>query len=516
MSCRIGIDVGGTNTDAVLMRGTEVVAKIKTPTTDDVTSGITTALNHVLGVSQTPTSDIAGVMIGTTHFTNAVVERKRLQPTAAVRLGLPATAALPPMVDWPEDLADTLGRHTYLCHGGHEFDGREISKFDPEEIKATAADIKAKGITAIAVSSVFSPVNQDMEKQAAEILLAEVPGSSVTLSSEIGRIGLLERENAAILNACLRDLARDTVEAFKKAIGDLGISAPLYLTQNDGTLMSADFAEMYPVLTFASGPTNSMRGAAFLSGLKDAMVVDIGGTTSDIGALTHGFPREASVAVDIGGVRTNFRMPDVFSFGLGGGSIVRQDPLRIGPQSVGYRLTKEALVFGGDTLTTTDIAVAAGVADIGDASKVAGLDKQLVGEAIDLIQTMAETAVDRMKTSAADVPVIIVGGGSVLISRPIAGASEMVKPSHFEAANAVGAAIAQISGEVDRVFSLENLSRADALGQAKAEATAKAIEAGADPKTIAIVDVEDVPLAYLPGNATRIRVKAVGDLTLDA
>ena len=88
--------------------------------------------------------------------------------------------------------------------------------------------------------------------------------------------------------------------------------------------MSADFAEQYPVLTFASGPTNSMRGAAFLSGLKDAMVVDVGGTTSDVGALTHGFPREASVAVEIGGVRTNFRMPDVYSFGLGGGSLVQR------------------------------------------------------------------------------------------------------------------------------------------------------------------------------------------------
>lgn len=516
MSLRIGIDVGGTNTDAVLMRGNEVIAKIKTPTTDDVTGGITTALNHVLGVSNTKTSEIAGVMIGTTHFTNAVVERRRLQPTAAVRLGLPATAALPPMVDWPEDLADTLGRHTYLCHGGHEFDGREISKFDPDEIKAAAADIKAKGIQAIAVSSVFSPVNQDMEKQAAEILEAEVPGSSVTLSSEIGRIGLLERENAAILNACLRNLAKDTVEAFKRATSELGIDAPLYLTQNDGTLMSADFAEQYPVLTFASGPTNSMRGAAFLSGLKDAMVVDVGGTTSDIGALTHGFPREASVAVDIGGVRTNFRMPDVYSFGLGGGSLVRQDPLRVGPQSVGYRLTKEALVFGGDTLTTSDIAVAAGVADFGEPDKVAGLDKQLVADTIDLIQAMTESAVDRMKTSAADVPVIVVGGGSVLISRPVAGASEMVKPPHFEAANAVGAAIAQISGEVDRVYSLESLTREQALDDAKSEAAAKAIEAGADPKTIAIVDVEDVPLAYLPGNATRIRVKAVGDLTLNA
>jgi N-methylhydantoinase A/oxoprolinase/acetone carboxylase beta subunit len=174
------------------------------------------------------------------------------------------------------------------------------------------------------------------------------------------------------------------------------------------------------------------------------------------------------------------------------------------------------LVFGGDTLTTSDIAVAAGVADFGDASKVADLDKQLVSDTIDLIQSMTEAAVDRMKTSAADVPVIVVGGGSVLISRPVAGASEMVKPPHFEAANAVGAAIAQISGEVDRVYSLEGLTRDQALDDAKSEASAKAVEAGADPATVQIVDVEDVPLAYLPGNATRIRVKAVGDLTLNA
>jgi N-methylhydantoinase A/oxoprolinase/acetone carboxylase beta subunit len=514
MSKRIGIDVGGTNTDAVLMDGLAVIAKIKTPTTADVTGGITTALRHVLDASATPTSAIAGVMIGTTHFTNAVVERRRLQPTAAVRLGLPATAALPPIVDWPPDLRATLGHHTYLCHGGYEFDGREISKFDPDEIKAAASDIASKGITAVAVASVFSPVNPAMEEEAASLLEAEIPGVSVTRSSEIGRIGLLERENAAILNACLRGLATQTVEAFRRAIAELGITAPLYLTQNDGTLMSAEFAERYPVLTFASGPTNSMRGAAFLSGLKDAMVVDIGGTTADVGALTHGFPREASVAVDIGGVRTNFRMPDVYSFGLGGGSHVQPDPLTIGPQSVGYRLTEEALVFGGTQLTTSDIAVAAGVAQMGDPAKVAHLDNGLVNAALARIQEMTETAVDRMKTSAAAVPVIIVGGGSVLIARPIAGASEMVKPEHFEAANAVGAAIAQISGEVDRVYALDSLSRSQALDNAKAEASAKAVEAGADPATVQIVDVEDVPLTYLPGNATRIRVKAVGDLTL--
>ena len=514
MTLRIGIDVGGTNTDAVLMDGPRVVAKLKTPTTEDVTGGITTALRHVLETSGTATGDVAGVMIGTTHFTNAVIERRRLQPTAAVRLGLPATAALPPMVDWPDDLAEILGRHVYLCHGGHEFDGREISPFDEDEIRRAGSDIAAKGISAIAVSSVFSPVNAVMEERAAEVLLTEVPGASVTRSGEIGRIGLLERENAAILNACLGQLATQTVAAFRAAIAELGIGAPLYLTQNDGTLMSADFAERYPVLTFASGPTNSMRGAAFLSGLKDAMVVDVGGTTSDVGALTHGFPREASVAVDIGGVRTNFRMPDVYSFGLGGGSLVRQDPLRIGPQSVGYRITEQALVFGGDTLTTTDIAVAAGVAEIGDPARVRHLDKELVRSALAQIHDMSEAAVDRMRTSAEPLPVVVVGGGSVLITRPLAGASEMVKPDHFEAANAVGAAIAQISGEVDRVYALDTLSRDQALENAKAEASAKAVEAGADPHTVQIVDVEDVPLAYLPGNATRIRVKAVGDLTL--
>ena len=115
MTIRIGIDVGGTNTDAVLMDGLEVISKIKTPTTEDVTSGITTALRHILQVSGTPTSAVAGVMIGTTHFTNAVVERRHLQKTAAVRLGLPATAALPPMVDWPSDLRDVLGGQYYLC-----------------------------------------------------------------------------------------------------------------------------------------------------------------------------------------------------------------------------------------------------------------------------------------------------------------------------------------------------------------------------------------------------------------
>ena len=125
----------------------------------------------------------------------------------------------------------------------------------------------------------------------------------------------------------------------------MGIHAPLYITQNDGTLISADYAARFPVLTFGSGPTNSMRGAAFLTGLQDAIVMDVGGTTTDVGALVHGFPRESSIAVDVGGVRTNFRMPDILSIGLGGGTRIRLDrparTLRVGPDSVGYRSPKK-------------------------------------------------------------------------------------------------------------------------------------------------------------------------------
>ncbi len=510
---RIGIDVGGTNTDAVVMSDRNVLHSVKTATTEDVMSGVVTALREVLDRSSVATDDVDVVMIGTTHFTNAVVQRRDLAPTAAVRLGLPATASLVPMVDWPADLRQTIGNHVFLAHGGHEFDGRTISEIDEDELRRIADTIAGHGIRSVAVSSVFSPVNTEMEHRARDILREVLPDAHFTLSSQIGRIGLLERENAAIMNACLRDLSAKTVTAFRNALRGAGLDAPFFLTQNDGTLMSAETAEEFPVLTFASGPTNSMRGAAFLSGIKDAIVIDVGGTTTDIGALVSGFPREASVAVEVGGVRTNFRMPDVFSIGLGGGSLVRSDPVSVGPRSVGYRLTHDARVFGGDVLTATDIAVAAGRADIGDADRVASVDTQLVEDALEVMRDMVERAVERMRLTPEPVPVIVVGGGSILVPDRV-GDLKVLRPEHYPVANAVGAAIAQISGEVDRVFSLAEMPRDEAVARAKAEAIERAVQAGADQDSTQVVDVEDVPLAYLPGNATRIRVKAVGDLSV--
>jgi N-methylhydantoinase A/oxoprolinase/acetone carboxylase beta subunit len=512
---RIGIDVGGTNTDAVLMDADRVLAEVKTSTTGDVTSGIVTALRSLVSTGGVSAGEVRVLMIGTTHFTNAFVEGKGLDPTAAIRLALPATRSLPPMVDWPARLRGAVRCKSYVCHGGHEFDGRHIAPLDRDELVRAAEDLASEGLTSIAVSAVFSPVNAEFEQQAAEILAGELPDVPISLSHELGRLGLLERENATIINACLRGLATRIVGAFDAAATELGISAPIYLSQNDGTLMTVDFAERYPVATFASGPTNSMRGAAFLSGEEDCAVVDIGGTTSDIGVLQHGFPREASVAVRVGGVRTNFRMPDVLSLGIGGGSLVRPgENVEVGPDSVGFELRRRALVFGGDTLTASDLAIAAGRASFGDPSAVAGLERRTVEEGLAGIERRIAESFDRMKTSPEPIPVVLVGGGSILLRDELEGASRVIRPDHFGVANAIGAAIAQVGGEVERVFALAELSRDDALEQAKAEAVDKAVAAGAASSTVRIVDVDEVALSYLPGNATRIKVKAVGELEL--
>ncbi len=515
---RIGIDVGGTNTDAVLLGEDDtVLAAVKSPTTSDVSSGITASLTALQQQRAFEPSAVKAVMIGTTHFINALVEARRLAPTAALRLGLPATAALPPMVDWPQRLVTAVSGRAYLAHGGHEFDGRTISELDPGELRRHAADMAAHGVRSVAITSVFSPVNTEFELRAAEVLSAELPDVAISLSHQIGRIGLLERENATVVNAALRELASEIVGGLFAAVAGAGIDAPIYLSQNDGTLMDVEHARRYPVSTFASGPTNSMRGAAVLSGVATCAVVDVGGTTSDVGVLTRGFPREATTEVSVAGIRTNFRMPDVLSIGIGGGSLVRggdAGSVTVGPDSVGYRLTERALVFGGDTLTATDIAVAAGRADIGDASRVAHLDRDLVRAALGRIAADVADAVDRMRTSSQPLPVVAVGGGSVLLPDHLDGSGEVLRPENFAVANAIGAAIAQVGGEVDRVFAIEPGRRGDVLDAARAEAVERAVANGAVPSSVEVLEIDEVPLPYLPGGATRIRVKAVGDLSL--
>jgi len=503
---RIGIDVGGTNTDAVLIDGDTIVASIKVPTTQDVLSGVKAALSHVAGHVGAADRPIDAVMIGTTHFTNAVVERARLERVAAIRIALPTGSSLPPMCDWPKDLHEAVDPMIFMVHGGHEYDGSPLVPMIPDEIREAAMKIRDAGITSIAISALTT----ECEVRAAEIVRSVIPDARITLSHTLGRIGLLERENVALLNAALQTLGKTTVQAFSDALREAGVKAPFYLTQNDGTVALADIAASNPVHSFASGPTNSMRGAAFLTGLSDAMVVDVGGTTSDIGCLVGGFPREANNIVHIGGVRTLFRMPDLLPIALGGGTIVDRETGKIGPRSVGYRILTEALVFGGKTLTTSDIAVAAGLIEMGDRDRVKDLDPAFVQASLQRIRDMVADSFDQMKTSAEDVPLVAVGGGAFLIPETVPGASEVLRVENAGVANALGAAMAQVSGEVDQVFS--GLSRDEALAKAETEAQNAAVASGAERGSLKTLEVEDIPIAYLPGGARRVRVRVIGDI----
>ena len=245
-------------------------------------------------------------------------------------------------------------------------------------------------------------------------------------------------------------------------------------------------------------------------------MVDIGGTTSDVGVLQHGFPREASVAVEIGGVRTNFRMPDVLSIGHRRRHLVRRRRrVTVGPRQRRLRARPtRALVFGGDVADRHRPRGGRGTGrDRRPRARRPARPRARRAAWRGSRQRLAD-AVDRMKTSAEPIPVVVVGGGTILLARRRCRARrELVKPDHFAVANAIGAAIAQVGGEVDRVFALEGSTRDDALEEAKAEAAAKAVAAGAEPRQRPRRRRRGGRRSPTsPGNATRIRVKAVGDL----
>jgi N-methylhydantoinase A/oxoprolinase/acetone carboxylase beta subunit len=511
---RVGIDVGGTNTDAaVLDAAGELVAWTKRPTTPDVTRGIVAALDAVLGEPGVDGSRITHAMLGTTHATNAVLQRRGLQRVALVRIGSPATHAIRPLFGWPEDLRAAVSAGEAIVPGGIEFDGRELVPFDPDAVSRFLGGLPTPP-DGVALVSVFAPVSGRHEEAAAEVVARELGASvAVCRSGDVGSIGLLERENATVLNLALARLAREVADAFEAALQGHGLDAVAFFAQNDGTLMPLAQAVRLPVLTIGSGPANSLRGAAALTGLETAIVADVGGTTTDIGVLVGGFPRESATGIDIGGVRTNFRMPDVVSIAVGGGTEVAasDDGPRVGPGSVGFRLREAALVFGGTTPTLTDAGVAAGrlvLGEVGATSAVAGL----LADALAVADARVAEGIDRVKTARGDQPVIAVGGGAALLPDDLAGASAVLRPEHAGVANAIGAAIAPVSGTVDRVVTIGPSERPAIIERLGDEARAAAVEAGAAPGTVEVVEVEEIPLAYLTTPASRFRVKAAGPM----
>ncbi len=528
----IGIDIGGTNTDAILLAGKQIIATIKTNTTPDITQGVAIAINHLLQTSHLTAGEIDVVVIGTTHFVNTVLQAKGLNEVLVIRLAKPATTVIEPLADWPANLQAAVGDNCEVIGGGYEYNGKEIAPLDCERLKELASLAQAKLIKAAAITGVFANVNPAQENAAYEILNNLLPEMQISLSHKIGGLNLLTRENATILNAALSVEFKKFYEGIKSAIIDAELSqAKIFFSSNDGTLEEP--RDIFPIATYGSGPSNSMRGAAALAEVTAAIVADIGGTSTDVGILKNSFPLEAGYEIKIGNaeenVTCNFSAPLTRSCALGGGSKILVDAnneIKVGPESVGYQLNKEAIIFGGKTLTVTDIAVAKGRLKLGNPAFLKTINPLIIDKADEFIHAKLIEMVDLIlpfAKSSHPLPLILVGGGAYLFDQQLllkflAGKiARIIVPEHAGNANALGAAIAKISACYSGVFQYSDtsdcagISREKAIEIAKQQAVKAALAKGADPHTVKLQEIEEMPINYLPGNQTRLRIKVIGE-----
>ena len=502
---RLAITVEDTNLDAVALdAGDRIVARVKMPRGRDADGDLHAAVRHVARAGGVRAARISRVMLGSRAPLEAVLARRDLCRTAVVRIGAPLTAAVPPLSTWPADLREAVSAGEAIIGGGARFDGDAGAPLDTDALAAFLAGIAGEAQT-VAVASVFSPVAPEHELAAADVVRRELGAAiPISLSHEIGSLGLLDRENATVLNAALVGVAAQLAAVLRRALERHRIDAELFFGQNDGTVMALEPALRFPVFMIGSGPASAMRGAAWLSGVTGGVVVDIGGARADVGILVNGFPREAPAPIRVAGVRTSFRTPDVISLPFGGGTVVAP-----GAVSAGSVRGEQALVFGGETPTLIDAAVAAGRVVLGSCALTLRQRRTLAG-ALAPVDAQLADAVDRIKRAPHDVALVAVGGASGLVPADLPGVDEVIVPGDGDVAGAVGLAIAPAGGQADRIFRNRPVDRDHAIAAAREEALARAIHAGADPDRVAVVAVNEAPLAYMHDPAIRIRVKAAG------
>ncbi len=501
----IGVDIGGTNTDAVLVDENEtIIATTKVATTEEINEGFEDAILDLLKKAAISPADIEGVFLGTTHATNAILQRQDLFRVGVIRIAGQYPDLLPPGYAWPQELRQKVIACEETISGGFNCDGGILAPLCKNQTQRAIHNLIAKGAESIAIVGVFAPLNGDQEDEVAALVPPQFP---VSLSYEIGGIGFIERENSTILNAALKQVMLKGFLQLQKTIQRLQITGVLMVTQNDGSLISLQRAINYPVLTISAGSTNSFIGGSRLAQKEDAIIVDIGGTSTDVGLMLRGFPDRSLNRSMIGGVSLNSAMPDVLSIALGGGSYIRflGDAPQIGPESVGKDLTQKALCFGGDTLTLTDAAVTMETLPIPNV--IVSLTRTQSSAIFCTVKNCIEALVNQLQLKETQLPVIFVGGGAGLLPQSFLN-KQIIIPQYFNVANAYGAALSEISGTVDTVVSLQN--REKVLLRLYEEAKQKAIDQGAQAETLRLVDQQILPYSYVPNQMARVIVRYSG------
>ena len=329
----IGIDTGGTYTDAVVINANshKVIASAKALTTKgDLSIGVIEALRASIANAgvEYHADQVNIVAVSTTLATNAIVEGHG-SAVAAVLCGFDQA-----MVERTSIGKAFPAMAILATQGGHDHNGNEVEALDEHAVESFVRMHQGE-VSAFAVASTFAVRNPAHELRLRD-LIANITGKPVTLSSDLASaLDAPRRALTAVLNARLVSRIGQLVEAVRIAMSELKIISPLMIVKGDGTLGSAEAVSQKPIETVLSGPAASLVGAQWLSGLDNLIMSDMGGTTTDVGLLLEGRPQVAEQGADVGGWRTMVKAIDVKTIGLGGDSEIQASmdgKLSIGPQ----------------------------------------------------------------------------------------------------------------------------------------------------------------------------------------
>ena len=460
----IGIDVGGTTTDAVLIRNGKVYSTAKVSTEPgNLLKSLLNALDEVSrGVSP---GQLERVVFSTTVITNLIAEGKT---DRVALLLIPGPGVNPASYVFPD---------SFYLKGAMDFRGREIQPLDEAEVRETVNLIREQGFSRVAVVSKFGQRNPSHELRIEEIIREMYPGCKVELGHKVsGKLNFPRRIATSMLASATGERYQEFVAEIKKALEERDIRAPVYILKADGGTLPIEKSVEFPVETIFSGPAASTIGALALTPEgQTSVVVDIGGTTTDLALILSGKPLIASKGAKLGNFLTHVRAFAVRSMAVGGDSIVRVRETDNGVRTVtiGPERAGPAYCMGGKEPTPTDALRVLGLIELGDperakeavasvASSLGKSEKETASLIVDTTAGMIEKAVREMFLEWEQEPayriwevlqkkkerpenVIGIGGGARGLISVVAEKlnAKPIIPEYSEVGNAIGAAVAR-------------------------------------------------------------------------
>jgi len=461
----IGLDVGGTHTDVVLIGKGELLQQIKVPTDreklfESILSGLTGVIQGI------DTASVERIVLSTTLTTNAVVTGE-LEKVGMLVAGGPG---LNPILFKCCDDYHTIA-------GAVDHRGRVVESLDRDAVEALADDFLAKGIRTVGVVGKFSTRNPTHEQRIEEILIKKGIERVFTGHTVSGHLNFPRRIHTTFLNASVHAIHRHFYESVRESLKQKGINIPIYILKADGGTMELSASMDHPGEAVMSGPSASVMGAILSASEEvDSLVLDVGGTTTDIAVLVKRAPVLEPLGISMGPWRTLIRSLKSTSVGLGGDSLVQVENgmVVIGPQRLG-----PAMAFGGAEPTPTDAMVVLNPdASEGDLSR-AEEGMQRIGEALGMtatdaarkvMETMGQTILDHARNVVAEIngkpvytihemmdgykvapsEILLLGGPAKALAGYLSDCTELaVRPvPRWGVANAIGAALARTTCEV--------------------------------------------------------------------